>query len=74
MKRYLIEVTKDQKAMIQGALKQSIEFCNDAIEDNEAYGEKGKDIEAIKELKEERKLMRESLRAVKSAKQFLQKN
>lgn len=71
MKTYLIEVTKDQKEMIRDALKQVIELCSEAIEDNEAYGEKGKDVEAIKELKEERKLMRESLKAVKAAKEFL---
>ncbi len=71
MKTYLIEITKDQKEMVQDALKQVIELCNEAIEDNEAYGKKGKDIEAIKELKEERKLMRESLQAVKAAKELL---
>jgi hypothetical protein len=63
MKIYHIETTKDQKEMIASALHQMIDLTKDAIRDNEADG----DAESVKELKQELKLMRESLRAVKAA-------
>ena len=63
-KLYLLELTKDQKEMIEGTLHQSIDFTKDAINENEFEGDK----ESVKELKQEMKLMRESLRAVRAAK------
>lgn len=64
MKTYRIKVTKDEKEMIESALHQLIDLTKDAIHDNEFDG----DAETVKELKQEMKLMRESLRAMKSAK------
>lgn len=63
-KLYLLELTKDQKEMIEGVLHQAMDFAKDAIRDNEADG----DADSVKELKQEMKLMRESLRAVRAAK------
>lgn len=63
-KLYLLELTKDQREMIQGVLHEWIDMTKDSIRDNESDG----DAEAVKELKQEMKLMRESLRAVKAAK------
>lgn len=60
MKTYRIKVTKDEKEMIESALLQSIDLTKDAIRDCE--------VESLKELKQEMKLMRESLRAIRAAK------
>lgn len=67
MKTYCIKVTKDEREMIESALHQVIDLTKDAIHDNEFEGDK----ESVKELKQEMKLMRESLRAVKAAKKSL---
>ena len=64
MKTYRIKITKDEKEMIESALHQLIDLTKDAIHDNEYDG----DAESVNELKQEMKLMRESLRAMRAAK------
>lgn len=64
MKTYTLKITKEDRDTIKWALEEWVGFTKDAIKANTI----DEDEEAVKELKQEMKKIREALRKIKSAK------